>query len=189
MMNCAIGLLAASFFALAVPLRSQAAVVVFHDPTAAEGDQISTVGDITSATLTFDPTTGAYMVDWTASALNPFNGNIRLNLNLGNAAFGSDIVALFDQYSALAPTTFLSYSGVNAGLLGWGVGDQIVTQGGPPTFFTSFNSGNVNLDNLSVLDRDTLNSASVISVPVPGTFALVTLALILLAVRLNRRDA
>ena len=112
------------------------------------------------------------------------SGNMRLNLNLGNAAVGPGVVSLFGQFNLGAPTTHLSYGGINAGLMGWNIGDEIFTSGGPPTFATTFISGNANLDSISVLDRDNLSAHAVVSVPEPSNWALIAVgAFALLIVR------
>src|SRR6185295_7097527 len=89
--------------------ETEGATVLFNDPLASQGDQISDAGDITSVRLDFDPVTGAYTVVWNASALNPFQGNLRFNLNLGNAAVGPELVSLDRIFPAQQPTTQLSY--------------------------------------------------------------------------------
>ncbi len=147
--------------------ETDGATLLFNDPLASQGDQISLVGDITSVRLDFDLATGAYTAVWTASSLNPFKGNIRFNLNLGNAAVGSQIVALDGFFSAQQPATQLSYSGVSSDLTLWHPGDTIVTSGAPPTFTTSFYSGIVDLDSNDILNRDIVRESAVI--PAPGS--------------------
>lgn len=153
-------------------VTTNGASLTFSDPLVTQGDQISTVGDITGMTLNFDLVTGDYTAMWSASSVNPFTGNLRLNLNMGNASVGPQIVSLFGQFFAQQPTTQLSYSGNNPSLTLWHIGDTITTFGGPPTFTTSFNSGNVNLDNITTADRDVLGQTAVIAVPEPAQLTL-----------------
>ena len=151
---------------------ANSATLTFTDPAAEQGDAISTVGDIVEVKLDLDLLSGAYTAQWTASAGHPFQGNIRFNLNLGNPAVGPQIVALFQEFHVQQPTTHLSYSGVNSSLTFWRLGDTVVTHGTSPTFSTSFNSGNVNLDNPDVSDRDTVLQSAVITVPAPEPITL-----------------
>ena len=92
-------------------------------------DQISTAGDMLSALVEFNLDTGAFQVTWTADPGNPFNGDLILNLNLGNLRLGGNLLMLSRTFSAVSSTTQLSYTGTNAALTSWLIGDEITTHG------------------------------------------------------------
>jgi hypothetical protein len=113
--------------------------VTFHDGV---GDEPSTAGDVTNIHLEFDPSTGNYTATWTAVAENPFNGALRLNLNMRNASVGPGLQATLHGIFVIpvAPTTQLSYSGNSAALMQWNVGDLV------SSFGAGFGSAVVDLD-------------------------------------------
>jgi hypothetical protein len=129
-------------------------ILSYSDPTFSQEDQISTAGDVTGVQLVFDLDDGTYQVTWNADPARPFNGNLRLNLNLGNTRLGGDLVPLFGIFENVESQTQLSYSGTAAALTTWQVGDIIVSAGDEPQFVTSFNSALVDLDDISLSNRD-----------------------------------
>lgn len=134
------------------------ATVTFLDVT---GDTTA-VGDISSLTLNFDTSTGAYTAIWTATGANPFQGNLNFNANLGNQRLG--VFSTFaSSASSLSPSTIFSYSGTSSALAQWLIGDTIVTFGSNPPYSTSFESGIVNLDNSP--DRDRVFASAVVTTP------------------------
>ena len=126
-------------------------------------DQISTAGDMLSALVEFNLDTGAFQVTWTADPGNPFNGDLILNLNLGNLRLGGNLLMLSRTFSAVSSTTQLSYTGTNAALTSWLIGDEITTHGSSPPFNTSFNSGLVDQDDTSHSNRDLLLTSAPVS--------------------------
>jgi hypothetical protein len=97
-------------------------------------------------------------VTWTAAAANPFNGPLVLNLNMGNAAVGPGLQAvLSDTFPSVAPTTHLSYSGNSAALMQWNVGDLV------SSFGAGFGSGVVDLDDISLSNRDLVEQSAALT--------------------------
>ena len=85
----------------------------------AQPDTNTGAPEIVDVTLQFDLLTGAYEATWTATSEEPFYGHLILDLNLGNARVGPQIVSLDASYLDLAPTTQVTYSGVNPTLTLW----------------------------------------------------------------------
>ena len=136
--------------------------VTFLDAVASQGDSISTVGDVSSVLLEFDALTGNYQVTWTADPANPFNGDIHLDLTVGNTTIGLDpttVITMLGLFN-ISSATSLTYSGTASVLTSWQSGDTIKTFNfGAPI---GFGSKLVDLDDTSLSNRDYVETTSVI---------------------------
>src|ERR1043166_4085418 len=168
---------------LTVSVRS--ATLAFHDPTVAQGDDTTNLlgraPDVTGVTVQFDLLTGAYTATWTATPEDPFHGDLVVNLNLGNARAGPQIVGLSTRFTDLQSTTQFTYGGTSPALTLWLLGDSVVTAGQPPTFQTAFASGDVLLTDINSVYgfRDTLSDSAVV-VSEPRVIALLALGVAVL---------
>lgn len=149
---------------LAAPVAATPLTASFVDPT---GDG-NLKGDVVGATLTFDNVTGDYQVRWRATAADPFSGDadaatedLQLNLNLGNARLGANVL-IPARFSVLFSTTELVVNGTDANFIGWLEGDSVVTFGDVPTFPFEFYSGLVDLRVNDLSDRDRMTDRSVL---------------------------
>ncbi|MCI0895948.1 MAG: hypothetical protein J4N84_13715 [Chloroflexi bacterium] len=136
--------------------------MTFLDAVASQGDSISTVGDVSSVLLEFDALTGNYQVTWTADPANPFNGDIHLDLTVGNTTIGLDpttVITMLGLFN-ISSATSLTYSGTASVLTSWQSGDTIKTFNfGAPI---GFGSKLVDLDDTSLSNRDYVETTSVI---------------------------
>ena len=165
-------LLASPLGALALPYSA-----TWND---ASGDG-PVVGDVVSARLSFDGS-GNWQAVWQASSAHPFTGNLRFNLNLWDLAIGNISTAVAPQLNLVdiadlgsSSVTTHSYSGFNAFLANWHVGDEIITGDALVNASEHFNSGIVEL--ASPFGRDNLIARAVVTgtVPEPGLLGLVLL--------------
>ena len=109
----------------------------FSDPVGDHTGRIDVVGMV----FTFDSSTGAYQIQLTADAANPFIGRFRINLHLFNPDTGTTARnrSLFsdalNNFNLTTPTTVLTLEGVSSNLRAWKVGDRVATSniphGGP----------------------------------------------------------
>jgi hypothetical protein len=128
-------------------------VILFVDDTTPDA---STAGDVASAELVFDSSTGAYTVTVMAEAgSTQFNGNLRFNLNMVNDRAGP-VFFIHKIFNAVPPgTPELTFSGTESDLIGWIAGDTVTTG------CVGFQSGLIDLDNNS---RDLLCTSSTITI-------------------------
>jgi hypothetical protein len=122
------------------------AVVLSFQTTDVSGDPDGTWNptpiDLVGTTLVLDNVTGAYTIDVTASAANPFTGSFRINWNSWNetqSVFFTDNVNDF-AFGAVTATT-VSLMGISPLLVGWQPGDVIYLTSAGSSSPLSFGSG------------------------------------------------
>ncbi len=131
-------------------------------------------------TFTFDNTTGAYEILFTADSAHPFLGAFRLNVNLFNPDTGTTAPdpALFhdtfNDFNLTSPNTTVALSGTSSRLLAWDAGDRVAASGpvplGVPDGAFSFRSGVFDLP-LSPTKEDRMADgkfATIVAVPEPS---------------------
>jgi hypothetical protein len=104
--------------------------LVVQDPV---GDQTG-ASDIVEFRLRFDPETGEYQIEIEADAAHPFDGEMRININLYNPAKSSFFSDAMNDVVLSASMTKLTLSGSHPELRKWAVGDSVHTNslGGTP---------------------------------------------------------
>jgi hypothetical protein len=164
---------------LALALGAQLAVggpliVQWSDPA---GDA-STAGDVAGVQLQWDAS-GHWTATWNADPAHPFTGNARFNLNLFDTALGNLGTATAPQLSLDALHDFgsgtalvYSYAGQSPYLADWQVGDIVSTGNG-----SHFVSGLVDLDAIGSRDNLLTQAPVTASVPEPGSWPLIVIAL------------
>ena len=139
---------------LSVAAHSEQLYVVFTDPV---GDSLGLV-DVVGMGLSFDKVTGAYSLLLLADASDPFEGDLRININLYNPDTGTtDCDPSFfednlNDYLGYPTSTILVLSGASHHLKSWDVGDRVATNTvpfGDPDCSSLFRSAVVDLDHPS----------------------------------------
>ena len=161
--------------------------------------------DVVGLTFRFDNVSGAYLATMTASALNPFVGDINVNVNLFNGTRGE--VFFSSRHMTLsASATSVTVAGLNTQLLDWDLGDFVAACNGPGGIIpeactgglgsapTAFSSGVVNFLSFPAVQsaRDAFQGSPpavvvIASVPEPSVLGLVGIGFAGLAVTLGRR--
>jgi hypothetical protein len=90
--------------------------------------------DVTGMTLRFDPQTGLYEVILSASAVQPFQGEFRVNINLFNPMRQSFFHDTMNDIRLATPTTTVRLTGYHRALRDWQPRDEVYTNslGGTP---------------------------------------------------------
>jgi hypothetical protein len=111
----------------------------FSDPV---GDEFLFPGETGPATdvvglfFTYESETGDYEITMTSSAVNPFIGDVRINVNLFNPDTGTtaDTPSFFkdqlNDFSLSTPRTTITLTGTNPNLLAWEAGDRVAACAG-----------------------------------------------------------
>lgn len=178
---------------LARPASAYTLVVEWTD-----GVDSTTVGDVTSARLSFD-SSGSWQALWRADPLRPFTGNMRFNLNLTDRDVGSALPATgpqltldgFHDFGSGTATSF-SYTGMTPYLANWHVGDRVMTSDSFVKAHSSFYSGTVDMNTPTQRDRLVAQAIITQAIPEPETWAMMLAGLGLLgaaAARRGRRTA
>ena len=153
---------------------------------------VGPVTDVVFLLFNFDNTTGNYEVTMTASAANPFLGDLIINVALFNPDTGTTASEFFiddlNEFSLDAPTTSITLTGSDTKLLDWKAGDRVAACEGPggiipepcsgglgqPSITPAFQSGVINFqeggfpDPFLVSARDSFQSAPAATIaPIP----------------------
>lgn len=181
------------FFAAAVAaLGSRSALAYTMVVEWADGADITSVGDVTAARLSFD-SSGSWQALWRADPLRPFTGNMRFNLNLTDRDVGSALPATgpqltldaFHDFGSATATSF-SYSGMTPYLANWHVGDRVMTSDIFVKAHSSFYSGTVDMSTPAQRDRLVAQATIMQAIPEPETWAMMLAGLGLLGAAVRR---
>ena len=155
-------------------------------------DIVGPVTDVVGLFFSFDNATGVYEATMTASAANPFIGDVTVNVNLFNGDTGTHFFNS-SKHFLNTPSTSITLTGSNLQLLAWQAGDQVAACEGPggpipePCLgglgsSTNFSTGLINFQAGSQTARDSIQSSPpatiVAAVPEPSTLMLMGIGLV-----------
>lgn len=174
----------------------------FDDPV---GDSTGNI-DLTGLTFTFESLTGAYTIDLSASAADPFSGTFRINVNLFNPDTGTTAPnpSLFsdtaNDITLPAPEIRLSLTGIETRLLSWDEGDRVAIGSVPfgnPDGVSALGSNVIDfpldegrrdlIGTTSIINGSSESVAVIAAVPEPSTLLLGLAALSGLSVFRSRK--
>jgi uncharacterized repeat protein (TIGR01451 family) len=136
--------------------------ILVDDP---RGDNTGHI-DVTRFELTFEDTTGEYTIELNSSAIAPFVGEFRINVNLFNPDTGttaknpSFFSDTFNDFNLGNPTTLMTLTGRDERLLEWNPHDRVYTNSlentGNPDDVSLFRSAVASLPGDFLENEDTI---------------------------------